>query len=297
MYQEILVPTDGSPGAEAAVPWALELARTFGGRIHALSVTRPPAESDPVPDDAVTDEAMADVREAAETEAAAATRRVRERANEAGVDVHREVREGRPSRAILEYAAEAGIDLVVMGTHGRTGTGHGRLGSTPERVVTRAEVPVLVIRSPGGVEIRDAEPVSFDRIVVPTDGSDLAERAGEHALGIAERCDADLHVVYVVDATSHDVERLPRSIVGLLKEGGRNAVEGIAADARERAVRVSTRILRGVPETAILQYASGVDADLVAMGTRGQAAPDDRFLGSTTARVVRRSMTPILTVS
>lgn len=292
MYREILVPTDGSPQAEAAVPYATDLARTFDGRIHALFVARPPSQADALPD-----EAVADVLESAESEGDTATRTIEDRVAEAGVDVVREVREGIPHRTIPDYADEAGIDLVVMATRGRTSTGHSHVGSTTERVVTRADVPVLVIPSAGGAAVPDPEPVSFDQVVVPTDGSDVAGRAADRALGIAERYDATVHVVYVVDASSHDMAGLPRSIVGLLKEGGANAVESIAEGARERDLSVSTRILRGVPETAILQYASGVDADLVAMGTRGQAAPADYFLGSTTARVLRRSMVPVLAVS
>lgn len=101
---------------------------------------------------------------------------------------------------------------------------------------------------------------------------------------------------HVVDVNTYGYEDAPRSIVGLLKQGGENAVEAIADEARERNIPVSTAILRGVPEDAILQYAHGAEADLIAMGTRGEVR-DERLLGSTTARVVQRSAIPILTES
>lgn len=66
--------------------------------------------------------------------------------------------------------------------------------------------------------------------------------------------------------------------------------------ARERNLPVSTSILRGVPEDAILQYASGSQADLITMGTRGEGGVNKHFLGSTAARVVRRSGVPTLTM-
>ena len=94
-----------------------------------------------------------------------------------------------------------------------------------------------------------------------------------------------------------DRQQVPRSIVGLLKEAGGRTVEAVAADARDRDLSAASTVLRGLPEAAILQYADGVDADLVAMGTRGASATDDRFLGSTTARVLRRTSVPVLAVS
>jgi len=71
-------------------------------------------------------------------------------------------------------------------------------------------------------------------VVIPTDGSDAAERAAEAALDIAEKYDAAVHTVYVLDTTIYDLEDVPRSIIGSLKEGGDNATETIADMARER---------------------------------------------------------------
>lgn len=289
MYDKILVPTDGRPGTEGAVVRALDLARTFDAAVHVLYVvdTRPEPEG-------FEDEDRELIRERVTERGHAATVEIQDRAEALDLDVAREIREGVPESTILEYAAEQGIDAIVMGTRGRSGPHH--LGSTTERVLARADMPVLTVALDETDSVPEAGYGMYDTVVVPTDGSDAAERAAEHCLTIAERYGADVRVIYVVDTTTYGLQDTPRSIVGLLKEGGRNAVEAIADEARERNLPVSTSILRGVPEEAILQYASGSQADLVAMGTRGKSA-EKYYLGSTTARVVRRSGAPILTVS
>lgn len=286
MFDAILFPTDGRPGTERAMGYALNLASVFDATLHALYVT----DLGPAP---LPDDERATLQEHLESQGESATLEVQNRGTELGLDVVREIREGEPYDGILDYADEQGVDGIVMGTRGRETASH--LGSTTERVLTRADVPVLTVALGQEEFTPETGTGAVDRVVVPTDGSDAAERAADRALSVAERYDADVRAVYVVDTTTYGYEDAPRSIVGLLKEGGSRAVEDVASEAREREVQVSTAVLRGAPEESLLQYADGAGADLVAMGTRGRGG-DDRLLGSTTARVVRRSRTPILTV-
>jgi len=288
MYETILVPVDGSRAADGAVASAIALARAADATVHALSVVEP--------DELVTlEEAQRDeVHHLSDGRSREATARVMELADDAGVDVVRHVREGTPYREIAAYADEADADLIVMGTRGATGGT--RLGSTAERVITLSDVPTMTVRPTDGAPT-DPDRVSIERLVVPTDGSDAAERAAGVALDLAEFLGAAVAVVYVVDRTIYDLEDAPRSIVGLLREGGRNALEAVESEARERGLSVTTELSTGVPEAEILAYADRVDADLLAMGTRGRGETDDRLLGSTTARVVRRSDRPVLTVN
>ncbi|MXV63914.1 universal stress protein [Natronorubrum sp. JWXQ-INN-674] len=292
MFDTILVPTDDSAGADATIGHAIELGETYGSAVHALYVVEAGSAPTELPDDERTT-----VRDRSEARGREATIRVTDRAEERGLDAAREVREGVPYREVLSYTANHDVDLVVMGTHGRTGADRVRLGSTTERVLTRADVPVLSVRLPEDGEPTPAAAVSYDRIVVPTDGSDHAERAAETALDVAETYDAEVCAVYVVDSTTYDLEDAPRSIVGLLKEGGRNATEAIAEMAHDRGLDVRTDVRRGPPAEELLEYASTIDASLVAMGTRGQTVGSGPLLGSTTARIVRRSTVPVLTVS
>jgi len=292
MYDNILLPTDGSSKAEHATARAFDLARTGDATIHVLHVIAPG-----LPSSELDSAELEGVRQQSEKRGREATVRIQDRATNLGLDAVRAVHEGVPYRAILGYIDENEIDLVVMGTSGRTEDERVRLGSTTQRVITYADVPVMAVRLAEDAALTESGYEMYDHVVITTDGSDAAERAADHALGIAERYGADVHVLYVVDTTTYGFEGAPRSIVGLLKQGGQNAVEEIAADARELNLPVTTDILRGVPYERVLEYASGVDADVIAMGTRGRTADTDRLLGSTTARVIRRSDVPVLTTA
>lgn len=137
MYDDILLPTDGSEAAEAAVEHAIRLARAFDATVHVLSVVEPiPAVE---MDAAMVHERL---RESAQLAADSAS----EQLEAAGVAHESSVRDGSAHRSILAEADEVGADLVVMGTHGRTGVGRVLLGSVTERVVRNADAPVLTVR-------------------------------------------------------------------------------------------------------------------------------------------------------
>lgn len=290
MYSTILVPIDDDAAVDAVANRAFELARMYGATLHLLSVTDTGAEP-PGLDRAD----RRDVRQTLAERGQRSIERVHERAEGRGLDATETVREGTPHRIILEYAAEHDIDLVVLGTAGRAGPEAVGLGSTAERVLTLADVPVLAVGSPDG-DVSAAENVGFDHVVVATDGSDAAERAAERGLDVAERYDADVSVVYVIDSTTYELSDAPRSIVGLLKEGGRGAVEAIADEGRDRGLSVETSVLRGSPAAAVASYREGLEGALVTMGTRGRGGASRELLGSTTARVLRRTERPVLAV-
>ena len=122
----------------------------------------------------------------------------------------------------------------------------------------------------------------YDTILVPTDGSEHAVRAAEHALAVARAVDAVVHVLAVVDADDADGE-------------GREAVEAITAVAR-RTDDYRTTIRAGTPHEEILDYVDEHDADLLAMGTHGRTGIERYVAGSVTERVVRLASVPVLTV-
>lgn len=317
MYHEILIPIDGRETA-GTIARAFDLARMCDATVHILHVI----DTSPEPYALDPDERDA-LRRHSEKRGRSATVRVQELATELGLETKRKVREGIPYQSILAYAEENAIDVIVMGVgmgmraHDRAGTQRSRVGSTTERVVTLAGVPVLTTRPTEDSDSdrdrdRDRDVDSnlaaveaaisvddglYEQIVIPTDGSDIAERAAEQGFALAERYGAEAHVVYVIDTRTYGLEDAPRSIVGLLKKGGKTAVDSIAAKARDRGISVTTEIRQGVPDEELLRYTQGVAADLTVMGTRGKDAGDDRLLGSTTTRMIRRSETPVLTVS
>jgi nucleotide-binding universal stress UspA family protein len=142
----ILVPTDFSTTADAALEYAVTLAERFGASLQMLHVLNDPFVVDGIGAEAYIPETPA-LRNAMLKDA---RERLRHRAapREPEVPIETEVLFGHGARTIAEYAAERGVDLIVMGTHGRTGFAHLLLGSVAERLVRTAPCPVLTVRHP-----------------------------------------------------------------------------------------------------------------------------------------------------
>lgn len=136
MYDDILVPTDGSDGATAAIDHAIAIARRYGSTIHALYVVD--TRMSPITSGMDPDE----VRSLLDPDP---TEAVVDRAAAADILVVDRVQIGVPHATILAYIDEHDIELVVMGTHGRSGIDRALLGSVAERVVRTADVPVLTV--------------------------------------------------------------------------------------------------------------------------------------------------------
>lgn len=140
MYDRILHPTDGSEGAEAATEHAIEIADRFEAPVHALFVVDTTGLQTT---DAYAGSNYEATVEALEAEGRARIDRVHERGADAGVEVTSDIATGVPADTITE-AADPG-DVIVMGTHGRTGLDRYLVGSTTEKIVRTADVPVVTV--------------------------------------------------------------------------------------------------------------------------------------------------------
>ena len=151
MYEHILIPTDGSDTANVAVDHAVDHAIKYGADLHALYVVDIDAVNFGLGTEQVDRIRQGNFGEMTELKekADAATRAVRTAADAHGVTVHEEVRVGKPHDVIADYADLNDIDLVVMGSHGRSGVRRALLGSVTERVLRSTHVPVLVVDEHG----------------------------------------------------------------------------------------------------------------------------------------------------
>lgn len=141
MYDDVLVPTDGSGTVSQTLEHALPIAADNDATVHALYVI------DTRIVQAATDETRPEIETKLEDEGEEAVATVSERAAEAGLETTEAVRRGTPSKTILEYADEEGIDLITIGTHGKSPREKQfSMGSVSERVVDDATIPVFVVR-------------------------------------------------------------------------------------------------------------------------------------------------------
>ena len=266
VYERILIPTDGSEVAERAGEFAVAVAQRLNADLHVISIEAPGG----------------DLLAEGEGTAQRAVEAVAEIAAEAGLDPTTQVIDTRWSvhGAIIGYADEHEIDCIVMGTQGRTGVGRFLLGSVAEQTLRESPIPVLTVH--------EDTPVAFDpdRILVPTDGSDGARAAADHAIDLAKATDATLHALYVTpdggDAQSGDSTA---------------PVEAVAERAsKARLPNVETATRTGRPHQAIAGYATEEEIDCIVMGTHGRTGLRRYLLGSVTERTVRFSPVPVVSV-
>ena len=146
----------------------------------------------------------------------------------------------------------------------------------------------------------------YEKVLVPTDGSNVAESAVEHALDIAERYGAEVHALYVVDIDSMSLalgaEQLDRIETGRfdemdeVREQADEATGYVADCADERGLEVVEHISSGRPHEKVASYAEGNDVDLVVMGSHGRSGVKRALLGSVTERTLRETHVPVLVV-
>ena len=140
MYRHVLIPTDGSDGAQRAIREGVELAELTGATVHGLYVV------DTRDYNTLPESKWLSLQDELEAAGDAAVATVRTEAEAAGVDVETAIARGVPHSVILDYVDANEIDLVVMGTHGRTGFNRFLLGSVTEKVIRSSAVPVHVVR-------------------------------------------------------------------------------------------------------------------------------------------------------
>jgi nucleotide-binding universal stress UspA family protein len=290
MFDTILVPTDGSDYARRAAEHGAALARASDAALHVITVVDLQVAGGPFSAGGLPEED----RDRRRQEGHRTVDRIEE-----GLDVpdlRTTVLDGAPVESVLEYAKNHEVDLLAMGTQGRTGLDRYVTGSVTESVLRRAEVPVLTVRGTDWSQGVDG----YEDVLVTTDGSDSAAAAVDPALAVAERFGARVHALTVVNvgdiATSPDYQ-VPRGILDDLRAGGEAAVEAIATRAREAGLEAVTRAEEGLPGGAILEYTADAHVDLLAMGTAGRTGLNRFLLGSTTERVIRHAEAPVLAVN
>jgi nucleotide-binding universal stress UspA family protein len=181
-----------------------------------------------------------------------------------------------------------------MGTHGRGGFEHLVLGSVTEKVLRKADCPVLIV--PPAVA-RPAGPIQFDRILCPLDFGPVSAMALRHAVAMARETGAHLTVLHVLEPLEDEPRVVPVAVPEYRRLREEQAREDLhrALSAEEHADTVGM-LAPGKPYREIVRVARETSADLILMGVAGGGTLRRLFLGSTTNHVVREATCPVLTM-
>jgi nucleotide-binding universal stress UspA family protein len=304
MSQSILVPLDGSAFAESALPPALAIARRTGAtillaRVHDLMA--PPM---------VTEAGFSDsLDKATRNKEIAYLDDVAGRlSKQSPVNVATALLDGEIAETLQQRASAIKADLVVMATHGRGTFARLWLGSVADEMVRCLPIPLLLVR-PHEVPDLVHEP-DLGRILLPLDGSALAEQILQPAAALAASTSAEITLLRVVKPALRE-EYLPedgaakREAIALKKQldalqqkligEAQGYLGGVAARLRERGLRVQTCVVAAEqPAAAILEQASQRKASLIALETHGRRGLSRLLLGSVADKVIRQSPVPVL---
>ncbi|MFD1600334.1 universal stress protein [Halobellus rarus] len=285
MYEDILLPFDGSDGAAEALYHTAEIAHWADATIHVLFVADTRHDSVTVVETEVVDALVQEGEDIVEEAEKTLTT--------LGVDYDSDVVQGHPAPTIVEYAEQYEYDVIVMPTHGREGVSRYLIGSVTEKVVRLSSVPVLTAR----MQPDEHLVFPYESILIPTDGSAGAAYAAEHGLSLAAALDATVHVLCVVDDASLGLD-VRSTISGQEREqAATDAVDDLVSEAETHGVSNSVRhVEHGSPIEVILDTIDSNDIHAVVMGTTGRRGSDRILLGSVAEKTVRSAPVPVLTV-
>jgi nucleotide-binding universal stress UspA family protein len=202
---------------------------------------------------------------------------------------------------IIEKAAAEQDTLITMATHGRSGMNRWLLGSVAEKVLRGASNPVLLIRAAENSRTEDRP--TLKSLIVPLDGSDLAERVLPVAIELAKQRDLEIVLIraYNIPTSAYaGIEGYALPMDDLLKDMRDEACEYLenkVADVKKRGIaRVSFAAKEGLPADEIISFAKNLPGGLIAMSTHGRSGVRRWVLGSVTETVVRHSENPVLVI-
>jgi nucleotide-binding universal stress UspA family protein len=265
--EKLLVATDGSVFSKSAVREAVNLAKICSGKLYVVSVVKTNLEYESI---------VPQIVEKEEEKMRQHLESVKDRASKEGVDC--EIishRSEEPYQDIVDEAEKNQADMVIMGTHGRTGLKRLMMGSVTAKVIGHATCNVLVVPLDAKIECGN--------ILVATDGSKYSEAAASEAIGIAKRCGGSLTVISVA---SSDAEIL----------SAEDYVKEVSELAEKEGIKTDGLAVKGIPYKAIVDASKRKRADLIVVGSHGRTGLERLLMGSVTERVIGHSESAVLVV-
>jgi len=263
--ERLLVATDASKYCEDAIREAINLAKACGSKLFAISVVK------------VNRELMAiapGMVEKLEKEARKHLEMVQSKAKDEGVDCEIIVREGEePHEYIADEAANHKVGMIVVGRYGRSGILRAMMGSVTGKVIGYTLCRVLIIP-------KDAK-LSFEKILIATDGSMHSEFATQEAISIAKRSGSTLIALSVAKKDEN---------LATAKE----CVEMVKKDAEKAGVKVEPVVRTGTPHDVIVKTASNENIGLIIIGSHGRTGISKLLMGSVTERVIGNATGAVL---
>jgi nucleotide-binding universal stress UspA family protein len=299
--KKILAPTDFSPNADQALAYALDLARRHGAEVHLMHVIGP-LEGDAYSPLRYSPEANVQ-HDTPDKIAYDLLQSHIQKHDTKGVTVEPVKQHGSAvASMLLQYAKKEGIDLIVMGTHGRQGMSRFIIGSVAERVVRQAPCSVMTVCEKETASRRGAAPDKFDiqRLLVPLDFSDQSESLLRSAQALAIAYGAQLDLLHVIEQplfigmlsgvmTAND-------LVPNIAKRAENELQRLWEQVDGGDIRAKLHVEEGHAAAHITDFAARFGTDLIVIASQGRSGIEHFLIGSVAERVVRTARCPVLTL-
>jgi nucleotide-binding universal stress UspA family protein len=265
--EKLMVATDGSKYSESAIREAISLAKICSSNLIVVSVVKTNLEFDSV---------LPQFVEKAEQDAIKHLESVNAQAAKEGVNCITIVsRSEEPYEDIVRHASKNNVDMIIMGTHGKTEMKRLMMGSVTALVIGHAPCNVLILPLDAKVECKN--------VLIATDGSKYSDAAASEALGIAKRLGSSLIVISVA---SSDAE------IASAKDN----VNKVSEAAEKEGVKITSVVTKGKPYESIIEIAKQKNADVVIVGSHGRTGLARLLMGSVTERVIGYAEAAVLVV-
>ena len=297
MFEKILVPLDGSPLAQAILPYVMAVARGFHSHVILFHVVETDLDHEAPEQKTYADETMERIQPMAENYLAG----VAEQLRKAGINVEAKVVRGRAAAQILEQAEQENVGLIAMSTHGRSGLARWVIGSEVDKILNGCEQPVLLVRPRGEGAGGKAEG-RLSKVIVPLDGSHDAEAALPLAEELSKALGLGVILIQVIgiETTVHfapigpDSWPVPSDILQRLDVVASGYLTGLAKQLKDRGLTVQWEVLRGAAGPGIVEFSKETPDSLVVMTTHGRSGFRRWVMGSVADAVVRHTGEPVL---
>lgn len=292
MIKTILVPLDGSPLAESVLPYAVEIGRRARASLLLLTA---------IDEVGAWSEFPTKPDEGKETARAQAYLEAKRRQLEAqGLEVRTEIAYGPPAEEILERAANRDAGLIAMSTHGRSGISRWIMGSVADKVLHGTHRPLLLVRATG--QEQKARSPEIRRILVPLDGSPLAESVLPFVVDLARIFKASLTLFHAVTPVAaypglETAQVRMGDVLDALQSQAEQFLTQVARRLEGQGIgRVDRLVSVGFTVDQIVGAASQAQADLIALATHGRSGLGRWIMGSVANAVVCRTNLPCLVI-
>jgi len=291
--RHVLVPLDGSAFAGQALPLAEVICRTYKARLTLMSAVRVQGLLRNLP----LVRAQMGLAKAGHLGERAYLRRVARQLRTTGIEVDYIISTSPVTDSINALVRKEGVDLIIASTHGRSGVHRWLIGSVADRIIHLVTKPVLLTRPTA--KGNGKEP-TFRRLLVPLDGSKLAERVLPYVRGLAVAFDSEVLLLSVPDVPEAHKYGAALDVLEVLREKEetelRRHLEGVATSLREEGLNVRSLVTGSGPARTIVAISEAEAADLIVMATHGWGGLDRLLLGSVAERVLHHTLCPVFLV-